>query len=121
MRTRFLLPLLALLPFFAAAQSDTVSVRITHGSACEARVTLEQLKALPLHSATIQNHEGKADTYEGARLQEVLELACPSIAAMEKRTRIRCAVRASASDGYSALVAYMEVDTTFRDPPPMTL
>ncbi len=116
----FLLPLLALLPFLATAQAekDTSTVHVVHGTACDTRVTLEQLRgALKLHSATVRNHDGKDDIYEGAWLQEVLELACPSIAAIDKRTRIRSAVRVTAADGYSALIALSEADTAFRDRP----
>ncbi|MGV9011332.1 MAG: molybdopterin-dependent oxidoreductase [Flavobacteriales bacterium] len=112
-----LLPLLVFLPYFATAQSDTATVRIVHGSACDVRVTLEQLSALPHHTATIRSHDGEEASYEGARLQDVLELSCPSIGAIDKRTRARSAVRVSASDGYTALVALMEADSTFRDRP----
>ncbi|MEO5584285.1 MAG: molybdopterin-dependent oxidoreductase [Flavobacteriales bacterium] len=115
-----LLPVLALLPFLAAGQAekDTATVQIVHGTACDARVTLEQLRSvLSHHIAPVRNHDGKDDTYEGAWLQEVLELACPSIAAIDKRTRIRSAVRVTAADGYSALIALSEADTAFRDRP----
>lgn len=115
-----LLPILACLPFLAAAQAakDTSTVQIMHGTTCDTRVSLELLRGtLKLHSATIRNHDGKDDTYEGAWLQEVLELACPSITALDKRTRIRSAVRVTAADGYSALITLSEADTAFRDRP----
>ncbi len=114
-----LLPLVALLPFLATAQAekDTSTVQIVHGTTCDARVSMEQVKALPRHSAPVRNHNGTDDTYEGAWLQEVLELACPSIAAIDKRTRIRSAVRVTSADGYSALIALSEADTAFRDRP----
>lgn len=101
----------------AVAQSDTVSVRIRHGSSCEARLTLGELRTLPHRTATIRTHDGTEATYEGALLKEVLARGCPSAAAIDKRTMVRTAVRVGASDGYSALVALTEADTSFRDRP----
>ena len=114
-----LLPFIALLPFLSAAQAqkDTTTVLVVYGTSCVARVTLEQMKALPHQSATVRNHDGKEDTYEGARLQEVLSLACPTLFELDKRIRVRSAVRVTASDGYSALIALAEADTAFRDRP----
>ncbi len=115
---RILLPLfLALLPFLLSAQADTTSILIVHSTDCSTRITLEQMKGLPIHSANVKNHEGEADIYEGALLYDVLSLACPSIFELDKRIRIRSAVRVTASDGYSALIALAEADTAFRDRP----
>jgi hypothetical protein len=111
------LAFIALLPLAAIAQSDTITVRIAHGDTCSAVVSLEQLRALPRHTATIQSHDGEEATYEGVLLKRVLGLGCPSIAAIGKRTMVRSAVRVSASDGYSALIAMAETDSTFRNRP----
>lgn len=114
-----LLAFLLILPWSAFAQTDTATVHILHGSACDVIVTLEQLSALPHHTTTIRAHDGEQADYEGALLQDVLERSCPSIGAIDKRTRARSAVRVSASDGYTALVALMEADSTLRDRPVM--
>lgn len=109
--------LMLLLCASAVAQSDTVSVRVQHGAACDARISLERVKALPHRTATIASHDGAQATYEGALLKDVILQACPSAAAIDKRTMVRTAVRVGASDGYSALVALTEADTSFRERP----
>lgn len=99
------------------AQADTVSVMVRHGSACASSITLARLRALPAHSATITAHDGTKATYEGAWLKDVLNMACPSIAAITKREMVRSAVRVSAADNYGALVALTEADSSFRARP----
>lgn len=105
------------LPMVVNAQRDTLSVRVVHGTACSVSVTLPQLNTLPARSATIKSHDGVEATYEGAWITDVLRLNCPSIAAIEKRTMVRTAVRIEAADGYRALIALTEADTSFRQHP----
>ena len=106
-----------LLAVCATAQSDTCTVRIRHGAACDTPVTLELLKGLTHHTTTITSHDGAEATYEGAWLKDVLKVSCPSIAAIEKRTMVNTYVRIGATDGYTALVALTEADSSFRERP----
>lgn len=99
------------------AQSDTVTVRVRHGANCDTPVTLELLKGLTHHTATIKSHDGVEATYEGAWLKDVLKVSCTSIAAIEKRTMVNTYVRVEASDGYTALIALTEADSSFRERP----
>src|SRR5262245_48610578 len=117
---RPLLPCVALLllSLQVRPQSDTVAVRVSH-SQCETSVTMAQMRTLTLRSATISSRDGSKATYDGAWLKDVLKLNCPSIAAIEKRTMVRSAVRVEASDGYVALVALTEADSSFRERPIM--
>lgn len=108
--------LLFLLPIAASAQGDSISVRIDHRG-CGARVTLTEMKKLTHHSARIKSHDGAKATYEGAWLKEVLGVHCSSIDTLDKRTMVRSAVRVGASDGYSALIALTECDSSFREHP----
>ena len=96
---------------------DEAHVRVKHGTDCDTLVTLVQLRALPRHTAVITTRDGEEEMYEGAFLKQVLELNCPSIAAIDKRSMTRSYVRIMATDGYSAIVALTEADTTFREHP----
>lgn len=108
--------LLFALPLMANAQSDTLRVHVRH-SGCDASVTLGEMRAFALHSATVASHDGVEAIYEGAWLKDVLQVNCPSIAAIGKRAMVRSAVRIEARDGYSALVALTEADSSFRARP----
>jgi hypothetical protein len=99
------------------AQIDSLAVKVIHGTACRTPITRTQMEALTRHSATIKSHDGAEATYDGAWVKDVLNLACPSAAAIDKRTMVRSAVRVTAGDGYTALVALTEADSTFRERP----
>lgn len=106
----------SLLPLLVMSQSDTVSVYLHH-SGCDTDVRLEKLRSLTLRSATIRSHDGVKATYEGAWIKDVLALNCPSIAAIEKRTMVNSYVRVGSADGYTALIALTECDSSFRERP----
>lgn len=103
-------------PIDLLAQLDTASVTIVH-SGCSTTLTLERIRTFALHSAVITSHDGEASTYEGAWLKDVLKADCPSIAAIEKRTMVNSYVRVEATDGYTALIALTEADSSFRERP----
>ncbi len=104
------------LPLLVMSQSDTITVHVHH-SGCDTDVRLERLWSLTTRSATIKSHDGVAATYEGAWIKDVLALDCPSIAAIEKRTTVNSYVRVVAADGYTALIAFTECDSSFRERP----
>jgi len=106
-----------LFPATATAQLDTPTVRIRHGATCDTSVTLEFLKGLTHHAATIKSHDGVEATYEGAWLKDVLRASCGSIAAIEKRTMVNTYMRIGAGDGYTAGIALTEADSSFRERP----
>ncbi len=110
------LVLFGALSLFAFSQGDTLSVRVVHAG-CEATVTLKEMQALTLRTATIKSHDGAEATYEGAWLKDVLRLNCASIAAIEKRTMVNSYVRIAAADQYTALIALTEADSSFREDP----
>jgi hypothetical protein len=101
----------------APAQSGPPSVRIIQASACDTVITIERLRHLPAHTVEIKGHDGQSATYTGALLMDVIGAGCPSIPAAEKRERIGMAVRVDAQDGYHAIIALMEADTSFREHP----
>lgn len=98
------------------AQSDTVNVRVVHAN-CDTVLALSRLKQLPVQTATVTGHHGETATYRGALLFDVLGAGCGSVTEATKKERIGMVVRADANDGYHAIVALMEADTTFRDKP----
>lgn len=99
------------------AQMDTVTVRILQGSGCDARITLEQVRGLPQHSAAVTSKDGETHHYRGALLQRVMEAVCPSIAEMDKHARTRSAVKVTAGDDFAAVLGAMELDSTFKTRP----
>ena len=101
----------------ASAQSEPTSVRIIQASACDTVLTLERLQKLPAHTVEIKGHDGQSATYTGALLMDVIGAGCPAVPAAEKRERIGMAVRVDAWDGYHAIIALMEADTSFRERP----
>lgn len=99
------------------AQTDAVILRVTYAPACDTAITLGSLQQLAQHHATLKAHDGEEVTYAGALLWDVVGAACPSVVQEAKRQRIGMAVRIEAVDGYHALVALMEADTSFREHP----
>lgn len=96
----------------------SLSVRVRHAG-CDGSVPLERMRTLPMRKATIKGHDGEASTYRGAWLKEGLKLDCASFSSMDKKTMVRSAVRVGAADGYSALIALTETDSSFRERPVM--
>lgn len=100
----------------ASAQSDTATIRVRHG-AFNVTLSMERIGELRMHSTVITSRDGETSTYEGPWLKEVLQLECPSITAIEKRTMVNSYVRVTASDGHTALIALTEADSSFRERP----
>jgi hypothetical protein len=75
------------------------------------------VRGMPQQEATVVSKDGEAVHFRGALLKEVMARACPSVAAIEKRTMVASAVRIEAADGYTALVALTETDSSFRAAP----
>ena len=111
--------LIALLRFGSSslAQSDSLSLRLVHAPSCDTILTISRLQQLPVRTVQVTSHDGEQATYEGALLWDVLSAGCPSVPASSKRDRVGMAVRVDAWDGYHAVVALMESDTSFREHP----
>src|SRR5690349_7878448 len=118
MRLRSVLSAFVLIISIAStAQIDSLAVRVVHGSTCSVQVTLGQMQDLTHRTATVKSHDGAQATYEGVWLKELLNAHCGSIAALDKRVMVRSAVKVTAADAYSALVALTEADSSFRANP----
>lgn len=104
-----------LLPLALCAQHDTTSVRVMRNGTTTP-VALERLKDLPSHDARIIDHEGAEASYTGAWLMDLLKLNA-DVAGIAKREQVNTYVRAKAADGYTALIALPECDSSFRERP----
>ncbi|MBL7946854.1 MAG: molybdopterin-dependent oxidoreductase [Flavobacteriales bacterium] len=102
----------------SSAQSDTATVRILR-KGCYTRLTLEQLRTLPVQEATLTERDGSQATYQGVSLGEVLDLGCDSTALLDKHGSLRAVVKVTAADGFVAVVAMAEALKDFSDHPVM--
>jgi hypothetical protein len=115
--TIFLTVALSLATRNAAAQSDPLSLRIIHTPGCDTVLTMARLQQLPSRTVEIKGRDGQSAIYTGALLWDVIGTGCPDVTAAEKRDRIGMAVRVESWDGYHAIIALMEADTSFREHP----
>lgn len=69
------------------------------------------------HEAVVVSKDGERHTFRGPLLRSILLAACPYIADMDKRQWTASAVKVTAEDGYMAMLAGMELDSTFQAKP----
>lgn len=96
------------------AQAPIITVR---HAACEAPLDARALSGLPVRTAEVSSKDGEKHSYAGPRVIDVLHAGCPALADANKRERVGLVVRATAADGYRAVLALMEADTTFSPTP----
>jgi DMSO/TMAO reductase YedYZ molybdopterin-dependent catalytic subunit len=115
-RSLFLFIVWSVLPGVLHAQSDTASVHVVR-KGCDTWHTLQQLRALPVHEATITERDGSQATYQGAWLGEVLDAGCDSTARLDKHGSLRAVVKVTGADGFVAMVALAEALHDFSERP----
>lgn len=103
-------------PVAVRAQGDALTLRVAH-QGCDTTVALARMRTLPMRKASITSRDGVEAHYEGVRLKELLGLDRASIAAIDKHAMARSYVRVEAGDGYTAIIALTECDSTFREQP----
>ncbi len=104
-----------LFPLFLNAQADTASINVVYAGS-ELRIAFNRMKELPVHQARIVDHEGEEASYTGAWLSDVLKLN-ELVRSIEKRAQVNSYVYVTAADGYTALIALPECDSSFRERP----
>lgn len=109
---------LLMFPVALLAGSDTVAVHIQRAH-CDTRLTLAQLRKLPLHEAMVVERDGSEAIYHGAWLGDVLDLGCDSAAHLDKHGSLRAVVKVTGADGFVAVVALAEAMPDFSDHPVM--
>lgn len=116
MRRTCLFTLLFSLATSTLAQSDTATVHVVR-KGCDTWISLEQLRILPHHEATVTERDGTKVTYQGAWLGEVLDASCDSTARLDKHNTLRAAVKVTAADGFVAVVALAEAVPDYSERP----
>lgn len=102
----------------ASAQSDTSTIHILR-KGCDAVLSVEQLRSLPIHEVVVAERDGSEAKYAGAWLGDVLDLGCDSTARLDKHGTLRSVVKVSSADGFVALVAMAETVEAFTERPVM--
>ena len=101
---------------YATAQPDTATIHIARPG-CTVDLSVERVRALPLHEATVTERDGGTATFQGAWLSDVLDLGCDSTARLDKHGTLRAVVKVTAVDGFTAVVAMAEVFNDFSEQP----
>lgn len=96
--------------------ADTATVTVRHAT-CIGSVSGERLHTMHVHEAIVVSRDGEQHTYRGPLLRNVLIAACPSVGAVDKPGMTASAVKVIADDGFTAIVAGMEMDSTFQVKP----
>lgn len=103
-------------PLLAQTGADTAAVVVRH-SDCTATLDRVHLQAMHLHEAVVVSRDGERHTYRGPLLRTVLHAACPGIKELDKHAMTASAVKVTATDGFVAIIAGMEMDSTFKAQP----
>ncbi|MDX9750129.1 MAG: molybdopterin-dependent oxidoreductase [Flavobacteriales bacterium] len=107
---------IVLLAGAATAQADTATVHVVR-KGCDAVLTMERLRTLPVHEATITERDGNTATFQGVWLSDALDLGCDSTVHLDKHGTLRAVVKVTAADGFTAVVAMAEVADAFSARP----
>lgn len=97
-------------------QSDTATVTVRYGT-CMGTIGGERIGAMPMHEAVVVSRDGEKHIYRGPLLRNVLIATCPSIGEVDKHGMTASAVKVIADDGFTAIIAGMEMDSTFKARP----
>ncbi|MBX2971518.1 MAG: molybdopterin-dependent oxidoreductase [Flavobacteriales bacterium] len=106
------------LGLLAHAQSDTTTIHILR-KGCDVALTVERIRALTPHEAVVTERDGNTATYQGAWLSDVLDLGCDTTTRLDKHGTLRAVVKATAADGFVAVVAMAEAVHDFSERPVM--
>lgn len=96
--------------------ADTATVTVRHGS-CTGTISGERIQGFFMHEAVVVSRDGEKHTYRGPLLRNVLIATCPSVGDVDKHGMTASAVKVIADDGFTAIIAGMEMDSTFQAKP----
>jgi DMSO/TMAO reductase YedYZ molybdopterin-dependent catalytic subunit len=98
-----------------ARTNEDVALIITGSVERSLKLGLSDLTRMPRKSVHVKDHDGKAVTYEGVSLMDVLKLAgVPSGDGLSGPNMATC-ILAEAKDGYRGVFALAELDPRFSD------
>ena len=102
-------------PGAAGAQTGPVVVKVEGEVATPLGLTATELAQLPRQSVTAKAHDGKESRYEGVALIEILKKAGLPTGTDLRGKAVALYMVVEAADGYRAVFALPELDSTFTD------
>src|SRR5262245_18238399 len=103
----------SLVPFVTHA--DDTALQVIGEVKTPLKLTIAQIKAMPVVTLRATDHDGATHNYEGVPVNEILKKAeVPQGEALRGDALQLCAV-VSATDGYQAVFALAELDPLFTD------
>jgi hypothetical protein len=113
---RLVAMLLCLLPAFAAAADDALTLlTITQEGAVLGTVSLAALEAAGAVTATVEDDSGKSSVYTGMPISQLLDSVGVALGKSVRGERLTEYVIVRAADGYRALFSLAETDPMFRE------
>ena len=105
--------LLLLAPFFSQAAEALLTVRGKVKTPL--KLTLGELKALPIAKVTAKDPDGTSATYEGVALHDILRRAGVPQGESLHKDALQLCVLAKAADGYKVVFTLAELDPSFTE------
>ncbi len=102
-------------PGAVSAQAAPVILKVEGEVSPPLRLTAAELGRLPRQTLTAMAHDGKASRYEGVALIEVLKKAGLPTGNELRGKAVAIYVVVEAADGYHAVFALAELDSSFTD------
>ena len=103
-------------PAAAAPKSDDVRLTVNGNVDKTLSLSLADLRDLPRQTLIVMNeHEKKEETYQGVPLAEILKLAGVPQGVALRGPALAMYVRAEGADGYAAVFALAELDSSVQD------
>jgi len=103
-------------PAAGAAKPDDTRLAVTGDVEKPLSLSLADLRDLPRQTLTVMNeHEKKDETYQGVPLAEILKRAGVPQGAALRGPALAIYVRAEGADGYAAVFALAELDSSVQD------
>jgi DMSO/TMAO reductase YedYZ molybdopterin-dependent catalytic subunit len=100
----------------AARKADDVGLEVNGDIGRPMALSLADLRDLPRQTITVMNeHEKKDETYQGVPLAEILKRAGVPQGSALRGPALAMYVRAEGADGYAAVFALAELDSSLQD------
>lgn len=114
--TRYLLFILCIIAFPAAAQQTTeAAVKVSGEVATPLTLTAAGLAKMKRTTVTLNDRDGKVHQYTGASMQEILEKAGVTTGKQLRGRNLTKYLLAKCADGYEVLFSLAELDSSFTD------
>src|SRR5262245_27178335 len=117
MKTKIVFAVLfiAIASVIATGQNSAVLLTIRGEVEREVKLTAADLAKLPRHTVQVKDHEGKAVTFDGFYLHEVLQLSGVTMGDRLRGDNLRKYLLVDAADAYQVVFALPELEPSFTD------